>query len=108
MLRAPIPAIGPEIHPAPSERPAALDILEASDLAEGRLIARLEVERAPPCGCCASLHAHVVDRLGSVLFLDDDPRQLARSFSGGVPSLRQLAAAIVLYGRPRLDLYPHG
>jgi hypothetical protein len=107
MLRAPVAAVGPEIHPTPSERFPALDILEASSLAEARLIARLVLERAPPCGCCASLLAHLVDRLGSVLFLDDDPRRLAASFPGGVPSLRQIAAVIVLYGRPRIDLFPH-
>lgn len=90
-------------------RVPALAILEADDFAEARLLARLELERAHPCDCCASLHDHIVAHLGSVLFLDDDPRHLAASFIGAAsaPSLRQLAAAIVLYGRPRVDLYPH-
>lgn len=107
MLRAPLAPHGPEIHPSPSERPPAFDVLDVDDAAEARLVARLELERAPSCGCCTSLHDHIVAELGSVLFLDDDPRQLAASFGDGAPSLRQLAAAIVLYGRPRVDLYPH-
>lgn len=109
MLRAPIAPSGPEVHPTPDERPPALDVLEVDSLTEGRLVARLELERADgSCGCCRSLSEHIVAHLGSVLFLDDDPHVLAASFPGGAPTVRQLAAAIVLYGRPRLDLYPHG
>ncbi|MCA1662880.1 MAG: hypothetical protein LC659_01140 [Myxococcales bacterium] len=87
----------------------ALEILEASDFAEARLNARLELEQATPCDCCDTFHDHLVAHLGSVLFLDDNPHRLAASFVGceHPPTVRQLAAAVVLYGRERVELYPH-
>ena len=49
--------------------------------------------------------AHLFDRLGSTLFLDDDPEQLARAFDEDerdVFTPRVRAARIVLSGRERM------
>jgi hypothetical protein len=46
------------------------------------------------------------DRLGSTLFRDDDPYELARCFDGAdACTVRLLAACIVLFGRDRESVH---
>lgn len=81
-------------------------MLGARDLRDARRRAQAILRGRPPCRCCASPSAHVFDRVGSTLFLDDDPAKLAQAFD---PDERDedtvtiLAAAIVTYGRPRVS-----
>jgi hypothetical protein len=66
--------------------------------------AERELASARRCSCCANALAHLRDRLGSTLFLDDDPEQLASAFPPDERDRftpRLLAACILLYGRPR-------
>jgi hypothetical protein len=59
---------------------------------------------ARPCRCCRSAVAHLFDRIGSTLFLDDDPVELAGRFDPDERDAftpRVLAACILLRGRPR-------
>lgn len=107
MLRAPLEPHGLELHPTEDEGAPVLSALDASSWNEARLIAEQELQQAAACDCCPSLHDHVTARVGSVLFLDDDPRRLMAMFHDDSVTLRQLAAVIVAYGRPRYELYPH-
>jgi hypothetical protein len=83
----------------------ALDVLGVSSMAAAKKRATDVLTTALRCPCCQSMLGHLFDRLGSTLFLDDDPLQLARAFE---PSERDesctrvLAACIVLSGRPRV------
>ncbi|MDB4971278.1 MAG: hypothetical protein JWN44_6967 [Myxococcales bacterium] len=64
-----------------------------------------ELAAARRCACCSSALAHLRDRLGSTLFLDDDPALLAAAFplhERDRFTPRLLAACILLYGRPRV------
>jgi hypothetical protein len=83
----------------------ALVILRAHDLPEARARALIELLSAGRCQRCRSVLAHLYDRVGSTLFVDDDPDALARMFEpcerDGETS-RLLAACIVLGGRPRV------
>ena len=66
--------------------------------------ARALLAQAPACRCCATPRAHVFDRIGGALFLDDDPVILAEAFDAEERETftpRLLAAAILLEGRPR-------
>lgn len=97
----------PRLGSTDSEISRAYATLGARDLAEAWLLAQRELARARRCGCCSSLLAHVYDRLGSNLFLDDDPLQLAQAFDQGDRDRftpRVLASCIVVSGRPRVDL----
>jgi hypothetical protein len=63
------------------------------------LAAYLDARR---CARCRRILAESFERLGSTLFSDDDPRELARCFDGAdACTVRLLAACIVLFGRPR-------
>jgi hypothetical protein len=87
------------------EQPKAFSLLGARDFREAWQLAERELERARKCGCCATLLAHVYDRLGSDLFLDDDPGTLVRAFDASDRdpfSERVLAARIVTSGRMRV------
>jgi hypothetical protein len=87
----------------------AYELLGARNLAEAWTLAEQQLARARRCGCCTSLLAHVFDRLGTDLFLDDDPEQLLQAFDESDRdrfSPRVLAAAIVTSGRPRVRLSP--
>ena len=69
--------------------------------------ARIELASARACPCCATLLAHVHERIGSTLFLDDDPVQLAAAFDAterDVFTPRVLAACVLLYGRARVGV----
>jgi hypothetical protein len=91
----------PDSQP-PGEQPA-------SSLAAARQAARRELVRAGSCGCCDSLVAHVFQRLGSTLFLDEDPVKLTEMFPAGERVFitpRVIAACILLTGRERIELHP--
>lgn len=71
--------------------------------------ARLELQEARGCGCCAGPFEHLSACLGSTVFLDEDPRRLWAGLTPqdrSVVSLRVLAAYVVLVGRPREELFP--
>jgi hypothetical protein len=87
----------------------AMRLLEASNLNEARAHAAVVLERARQCRRCRSLLSHVFDRLGSTLFLDDDPEALALAFDPDecdpfAPTV--IAAFIAVAGRKRLDPLP--
>lgn len=84
----------------------ALRFLDAKTLSGARRHAGEVLSDALRCPCCQKLLGHVFDRLGSTLFLDDDPEQLQHAFENEERDLfapRVLAACIVLSGRPRID-----
>ncbi|PTL84928.1 hypothetical protein [Vitiosangium sp. GDMCC 1.1324] len=91
---------------APADNmPRAVRLLGAGGLADARHRAEHVLESARRCTCCRELLAHMFDRLGSTLFLDDDPAALARAFEDAERdafSVRVLAACIVLSGRERV------
>jgi hypothetical protein len=83
----------------------AVCLLGAQGLGEARLHAAAELVKAGRCPCCRSLLGHLHERLGSTLFLDDDPEVLAQAFAEEERdgfSARVLAACIVLVGRERV------
>ncbi|WP_147450537.1 hypothetical protein [Corallococcus carmarthensis] len=83
----------------------AVRALGAQGLADARRRGARALEEAWRCTCCRSLLAHVFERVGSTLFLDDDPDALARSFDDSERdrySARVLAACIVMVGRERV------
>jgi hypothetical protein len=85
-------------------RSPAMRTLEAADAIAARLLARGVLKRARQCDCCRNLLNHVFDRLGSTLFLDDDPAQLILAFEPDERdqlSPQVMAACIVLSGRER-------
>lgn len=87
----------------PDTAPKALELLGVRGLAEARDRAEQVLRSARRCACCTSLLEHVFARIGSTLFLDDDPMALARAFEERDPfSARVLAAYIVLFGRERI------
>ncbi len=81
----------------------------SSLLEEGRRAAWQELAAAARCGCCGSLVDHVFQRVGSTLFLDEDPLLLLEMFSEAERAFitpRVIAACILLTGRERVDVYP--
>jgi hypothetical protein len=97
----------PRLRAVDTDLPKAYAILGARELSEAWVLAQRELARARKCECCASLLAHVYDRIGSDLFLDDDPAQLAGAFDIGDRDRftpRVLASCIVVSGRPRIAL----
>jgi hypothetical protein len=87
----------------------ALHFLNSKTLGEARRRASQVLSDALRCPRCQKLLGHVFDRLGSTLFLDDDPRQLECAFDQGDRdefSARVLAACIVLSGRARVEALP--
>jgi hypothetical protein len=96
--------------PAPSRHLKAVQALGAHNLFEARAIARRELEDESACSCCRSPRDHLARFVGSTLYFDDDPAHLRRAipFEERLQwTPRILAACIVLYGRERIDLYPH-
>jgi hypothetical protein len=84
----------------------ALHLLESKSLAEARRRASKVLSDALRCPRCQKLLGHVFDRIGSTLFLDDDPSQLECAFDPSERdafAARVLAACIVLSGRPRVQ-----
>jgi hypothetical protein len=83
----------------------AVRLLGARHLPEARHRAEHTLKGARRCACCTSMLTHVFDRLGSTLFLDDDPETLAQAFDESERdrfSPQVLAACIVLSGRERV------
>lgn len=98
------PPVGQAGRPADNTL-KAVRLLDARGLADARHRAEHVLESARRCSCCSSLLAHLFDRLGSTLFLDDDPVALSRAFEEAErdsDSARVLAACIVLSGRERV------
>jgi len=87
---------------APSK---AVRLLGVARLADARVQAAHALAGARRCTCCRDMLEHLYERVGSTLFLDDDPEQLAQSFEDGERdgfTARVLAACIVLSGRERV------
>ncbi|MCP3063260.1 hypothetical protein LXT21_31230 [Myxococcus sp. K38C18041901] len=83
----------------------AVRMLGVVRLAEARERAEHALRGARRCSCCRALLEHLHDRIGSTLFLDDDPEQLACAFDAQERdgfAARVLAACIVLSGRERV------
>ncbi|QSQ11800.1 hypothetical protein [Myxococcus landrumensis] len=105
-----LPLFHPRAHgeaaPPPCEAPLkAVRMLGVERLADARTRAEHALDGARRCSCCRGLLEHLYDRLGSTLFLDDDPEQLARAFEDDERDRftpRVLAACIVLAGRARV------
>lgn len=84
----------------------ALQLLGSKSLTDARRRASKVLSDAMRCPRCQQLLGHVFDRLGSTLFLDDDPRALECAFEPGERdafAARVLAACIVLSGRQRVE-----
>ena len=85
--------------------PKAFKLLGAQDFDSAWRLAERELARARRCTCCVSLLAHVYDRIGSDLFLDDDPEQLVLAFNESERdqfSVFVIAACVVVSGRIRV------
>jgi len=85
--------------------PKAFDVLGVKSLSQAKKRATQVLSDALRCPCCQGLLAHLFDRVGSTLFLDDDPSALERCFEPGErddSAARVLAACIVLSGRARV------
>ncbi|MCP3099254.1 hypothetical protein LZ198_10265 [Myxococcus sp. K15C18031901] len=83
----------------------AVRLLGAARLVDARVTAAHALAGARRCTCCRGMLEHLYERVGSTLFLDDDPEQLAQSLEEGERdgfTARVLAACIVLSGRERV------
>jgi len=92
---------------APGGR-SGLRYFEAATFDEAMPLARAVYAGARHCVCCRRVLARQYDCLGSTLFRDDDPYELARSFDvadGDVCTVRMLAACIVLFARDRESVH---
>jgi len=81
----------------------------SSWLRAARRAAIRELSCVSLCGCCDSLLHHVQQRVGSTLFLDEDPVRLLEMFSPAERAFitpQVMAACILLTGRERSDLHP--
>lgn len=86
----------------------ALRYLEGATFDEAKFSARAVYLAARQCVRCRRVLAQRFDRLGSTLFRDDDPHELACCFDpadGDACTVRLLAACIVLFGRNRENVY---
>ena len=95
--------IAPDEPAARSEIAPALPYFGSATFDEAKLPTRTVCLGARRCARCRRVLAGV-DRLGSALFRDDDPRKLARLFDPADRdgcTVRLLAACIVLFGRSR-------
>jgi hypothetical protein len=79
-------------------------LLKADDREEARRHARSVLKVASRWDHSRALLSHLFDRLGSTLFVDDDPEELVLAFEPDERdslSTRTLAACVVLFGRER-------
>jgi hypothetical protein len=86
----------------------AFSVLGVDDATDARTEAERELSRAARCRCCVSARVHLGKYVGSTLFLDDNPQLLHSSLPPADRArftMRTVAACIVLYGRPRVELY---
>lgn len=91
---------------APSQVAPALRYLQVPPSGAAMRIAFTVYLEAQQCEHCRCVLAERFDRLGSTLFSDDDPRDLAACFDGAdACTVRLLAACIVLFGRPRESVH---
>jgi hypothetical protein len=80
-------------------------LLDASTLTDARCQAKRRLAAARRCPRCSSLLDHVFDRLGTDVFLEDDPDALAQAFEScdcDASTPLVLAAYVVLKGRHRV------
>jgi len=84
----------------------ALRCLDAPRLGVAKRLALAAYQDALHCERCRRVLAERFDRLGSTLFSDDDPRELAACFDApDACTVRLLAACIVLFGRSRESVH---
>jgi hypothetical protein len=86
----------------------AFSVLGVNDAIDARAEAEHELSRATRCRCCVSHRVHLGKYVGSTVFLDDNPQLLHSSLPPADRArftVRTVAACIVLYGRPRVELY---
>jgi hypothetical protein len=90
----------------PAPHPSGLRYFEAATFEEARSLALAAYLEARHCVHCCRVIEQRFDRLGSTLFRDDDPYELARCFDGAdACTVRLLAACIVLFGRDRESVH---
>ena len=102
------PRSSPE-HVLPGGANKALRCLDSTSLDEARPSAVSELRAAERCECCKRVLSQLHERVGSTLFRDADPAQLALAFDATDRkecTVRLLAAYIVLFGRPRVPIRP--
>ena len=96
----------PDEPAARKEVAPALRYFEAATFDEATSLARAVYSGAARCVRCRRVLEQRFDRLGSTLFRDDDPHELARCFDvDDVCTLRLFAACIVLFGRDRESVH---
>lgn len=96
---------------APARAPRAVAVRAEEELSWAIRAARVELACAPRCRCCPDLLGHLRLRVGSTLFLDDDPAQLALAFptdERAAYSPRLLAACVLVHGRRRVSVFGAG
>lgn len=104
----PPPARWLRARPAPTPPTNALAALDTRDPIAARADAERELARVPRCRCCVSARVHLAKYLGSTLFFDDKPELLRSALPAADRArwtVRAVAACIVLYGRPRVELH---
>jgi len=93
----------------PAARPEAVPALrhfEAATFEEAKSLACAVYFDARHCARCRRVLEERFDRLGSTLFHDDDPHELARCFEGAdACTVRLFAACIVLFARNRESVH---
>ncbi len=85
----------------------AVRALGATCSADATARATRVLDDAPRCGCCISHRVHLTKYVGSTLYIDDDPRQLAEAVPARERTAwteRLFAACIILYGRARVTV----
>ena len=94
--------------PVRQEVAPALRYFQAATFDEAKPLARAVYLGARHCVRCRRVLTERFDRLGSTLFRDDDPYELACCFDaadGDVDTVRLLAACIVLFARNRESVH---
>jgi hypothetical protein len=92
------------LPPAAADHFPALRCFGAASFAEAAGPARRFLAGVPRCVRCSRVLTMLHERVGSILFYDDNPHLLSAAFDADDRdpcTLRLLAACIVVFGRPR-------